>query len=123
MKVTYAHGGSGGTIAITDATSDYATLPEYDGQPLKGVSFALLPGIPGGAPQLHHIAAGGHFAMHDTPSPAFLQVVTGRGKVVFADGTVRDYEAPELFVLQPGAPHEWRDIEEDTLLSVVILDA
>jgi hypothetical protein len=35
---------------------------------------------------------------------------------------VRSYDAPELFILEPGSPHEWRDVETDTLLSVVILD-
>ncbi|MDJ0491508.1 hypothetical protein QNA24_34610 [Rhodococcus qingshengii] len=122
MKVTYTRG-EGETIVVDEVATDFVELPEYEGKPLTSVSAAMLPAIPGGAPQLHRIAVGGHFALHDAPSPAFIQIVTGRGNIVFADGSVHAYAAPELYVLQPGSPHEWRDVEEDTLLSVVIIDA
>jgi prepilin-type processing-associated H-X9-DG protein len=121
MKITYTRG-EDNRIVIEDVETNLVVLPEYDGKPLSNVSAAILPPVPGGVPQILQIRAGGHFALHDAPSPAFIQIVTGRGNIAFADGTVRAYSAPELYVLQPGSPHEWCDIEEDTLMAVVILD-
>jgi hypothetical protein len=38
--------------------------------------------------------------------------------LVIPSGQEFDYQGPELFVFEPGALHGWRDVVEDTLLSV-----
>jgi hypothetical protein len=32
------------------------------------------------------------------------------------------YDGPHLFLFQPGARHTWQDIEEETLLSICLVD-
>lgn len=107
----------------TDVQDEPAWQPfeEYDGMPLDRVRVQDLVEPPGALIQLVEIAAGGSFAMHSSPDVAFCQVVGGRGKLGLPDGRELDYRAPELYVFLPGTRHDWRDVEEDTLLSVCLV--
>lgn len=96
-------------------------FPEWDGQPLTGVSRADLLDFPRAQVQLVHLRAGGHFVMHTSPELAFCQVVRGRGQLRLPDGTRLPYQGPELYVFRPGSLHEWAEITEDTLLSVCLV--
>ena len=41
--------------------------------------------------------------------------------MVLADGREFQYSAPELYVFAPGALHGWKDITEETVLSVCLV--
>lgn len=101
---------------------DWKPFEEYDGKPLEQVRLSEFLQVPGAELQLVEIAAGGHFVMHSSPDVAFCQVVRGRGKLGLPDGTALDYEGPELYVFLPDTLHDWHDIEEDTLLSVCLVE-
>lgn len=85
---------------------------------VDGVSAAALPSIPGAALQLCRIPVGGRLPLHDAPAPVFIAVLSGRGTIGMSDGSQVRYAAPTIIVCQPGAPHDWHDIEQDTLLAV-----
>jgi quercetin dioxygenase-like cupin family protein len=111
-----------GTV-VTDVRDEPEWQPfdEYDGQPLERVRVHDVLEPPRALIQLVQIAAGGSFAMHSSPDVAFCQVVRGRGKLGLPDGRELEYSAPELYVFMPGTLHDWRDVEEDTLLSVCLV--
>jgi quercetin dioxygenase-like cupin family protein len=94
---------------------------EWDGQPLTKVQMIELLEVPRAELQLVQLRAGGHFVMHSSPDLAFCQVVRGRGVLRLPGGEGLRYEGPELYVFQPGTLHEWRDIDDDTLLSVCLV--
>jgi quercetin dioxygenase-like cupin family protein len=73
---------------------------------------------PNGSTTLYRIPVGCSVPIHAGPSYAVCQIITGRGKLVIPSGQEFDYQGPELFVFEPGALHGWRDVVEDTLLSV-----
>ena len=104
--------------------SEAPALPfeEFDGKPLDRVTRVDLHAMDGVEMQLVEIKAGGGFAMHSSPATAFCQIVRGRGKLGLPDGTALDYAGPELYVFLPDTLHDWHDIEEDTLLSVCLVD-
>jgi quercetin dioxygenase-like cupin family protein len=94
---------------------------EFAGKPLRSVKLFEIAEMPGAEFQMVEIASGGHFAMHTSPDVAFCQVIRGRGKLVLPEDRELDYSGPELYIFHPGSFHEWRDIEEDTLLSVCLV--
>lgn len=94
---------------------------EFDGKPLRDVKLFEIAEVPGAELQMVEIAAGGHFAMHTSPDVAFCQVIRGRGKLVLPEGRELDYSGPELYIFHPGSYHEWRDIDEGTVLSVCLV--
>jgi quercetin dioxygenase-like cupin family protein len=100
-------------------------LGEYDGKPLVQVQIAELTevrhAVRHAEMQLVEIAAGGGFAMHSSPDVAYCQIVRGRGRLGLPDGREIAYQAPELYVFLPGSLHDWRAVEEDTLLSVCLI--
>lgn len=98
------------------------TLPEYDGKPLERVESLDIRETGGALMQLVEISAGGHFAMHSSSDIAFCQIVRGRGKLGLPSGRELTYEGPELYIFMPDTLHDWHDIEEDTLLSVCIVE-
>jgi quercetin dioxygenase-like cupin family protein len=110
-----------------EVRADVTTMPawqpfeEYDGKPLSGVRLTEVLSLTFGDVQLVEIAAGGHFAMHTSLDAAFCQVVRGRGKLGLPDGGELPYEGPELYVFLPGSPHDWHEVEEDTLLAVCLV--
>jgi quercetin dioxygenase-like cupin family protein len=73
---------------------------------------------PNGSTTLYRIPVGCSVPIHAGPNYAVRQIITGRGKLVIPSGQEFDYQGPELFVFEPGALHGWRDVVEDTLLSV-----
>jgi quercetin dioxygenase-like cupin family protein len=121
MKTTIFDLENGSVEARVEESPRLEPLREYDGKPLQGVRVRDLIEPPGALVQLVEIAAGGHFAMHSSPDVAFCQVVRGRGTLGLPDGRELAYEAPELYVFLPGTLHDWRAIEEDTLLSVCLV--
>lgn len=102
-------------------TPEWKPFEEYEGEPLDQVRLSEFLQVPGAEFQLVEIAAGGHFVMHSSPDVAFCQVVRGRGKLGLPGGTELDYRGPELYVFLPHTLHDWHDIEEDTLLSVCLV--
>jgi quercetin dioxygenase-like cupin family protein len=73
---------------------------------------------PNGATTLYRIPAGREVPIHAGPNYALCQIVSGRGKLVLPSGQALEYVGPELFMFEPGALHGWRDVVEDTLLTV-----
>jgi quercetin dioxygenase-like cupin family protein len=104
--------------------SEAPALPfeEFDGKPLDRVTRVDLHSSGGVEMQFVEIKAGGNFAMHSSPATAFCQIVRGRGKLGLPDGTELDYAGPELYVFLPNTLHDWHNIEEDTQLSVCLVD-
>jgi quercetin dioxygenase-like cupin family protein len=83
-----------------------------------GGAVAELHHSPSGASLLHRIPAGTFVPIHTGPDYAYCQIVTGRGKLVLPSGQEINYHGPELYIFEPGTLHGWRDVVEDTLLSV-----
>ena len=104
-----------------DEQPDWHAFEEFDGKPLQGVKLFEIGKVSGAELQMVEIAAGGHFAMHTSPDVAFCQVIRGRGKLGLPGGRALHYSGPELYVFHPGSYHEWRDVEETTLLSVCLV--
>jgi len=102
-------------------TLDWEPFDEYDGQPLKAVELIELEQVPNAELQLVRIRTGGHFLMHTSPDVAYCQIIEGRGTLNLPGERTVSYAGPELYVFMPGSLHEWRDIEEDTLLSVCLV--
>jgi quercetin dioxygenase-like cupin family protein len=102
------------------ASPKWEPFLEYESEPLRGVSLFELKAVMNAELQMVAIAAGGHFAMHTSPDVAFCQIVKGRGTLSLPDEEVV-YIAPELYVFLPGSLHEWKDILEDTLLTVCLV--
>jgi quercetin dioxygenase-like cupin family protein len=102
------------------ASPKWEPFLEYESEPLQGVSLFELKAVMNAELQMVAIAAGGHFAMHTSPDVAFCQVVKGRGTLSLPDEEVV-YIAPELYVFLPGSLHEWKDVLEDTLLTVCLV--
>jgi quercetin dioxygenase-like cupin family protein len=102
-------------------TPAWQPLREYDGKPLESVKVVDLAEPPGALLQMVSIGAGGSFAMHSSPDLAFCQIVRGRGKLGLPDGRALVYQGPELYVFLPGTLHDWRAIEQETLLSVCLV--
>lgn len=94
---------------------------EWEGEKLTEVELVEVVDHEEAALQLVRIRAGGHFVMHTTPDIAHCQIVEGKGTLRLPDGDELRFEGPELYVFLPNTLHEWRDIEEDTLLSVCIV--
>jgi quercetin dioxygenase-like cupin family protein len=106
-----------------DEKPEWQPFNEYDGKPLTKVALVELLQRGTCEMQLVEIRAGGHFAMHSSPDIAFCQIVYGRGELGLPDGTELRYEGPELYVFMPDTLHDWHDVEEDTLLSVCLIEA
>ena len=110
-----------GVVPDVSERPSWQPFEEYEGKPLESVSLVELQRGGNFEMQLVEIGAGGHFAMHSSPDVAFCQVVRGRGKLGLPDGTALSYRGPELYVFLPDTLHDWRDIQEDTLLSVCLV--
>ncbi|HZA82288.1 MAG TPA: hypothetical protein VFC13_12590 [Actinomycetes bacterium] len=123
MRVTTFTDEGGRTGVRASPSPAWEPFQEYDGKPLQGVRLEVVERLPLGEIQLVEIAAGGHFAMHTSPDVAFCQIVRGRGKLGLPGGAEVAYQAPELYVFQPGSLHDWHDVEEATLLSVCLVRA
>ncbi|MGH2698243.1 MAG: hypothetical protein ACRDJL_03450 [Actinomycetota bacterium] len=100
---------------------DWKPFDDYDGRPLRAVELVELEQVPNAELQLVRIRSGGHFVMHTSPHVAYCQIIEGRGTLALPEEHAVSYEGPELYVFMPGSLHEWRDIEEDTLLSVCLV--
>ncbi len=122
MRVT-VFTADGDDVAVSpDPDPALTPMEEFQGRPLTDVDSVDLHELPGAQMQLVRIAAGGHFVMHATPEAAFCQIVRGRGVLGLPGGREVPYQAPELYVFEPHTAHDWHDVEEDTLLSVCLLD-
>lgn len=122
MRVTIFHADGETTRSEVRPEPDWKPYEEYDGEPLSKVRLDELLTVPGAEFQLVEIAAGGNFVMHSSPVVAYCQVVAGKGKLGLPGGSTLDYRAPELYVFLPDTLHDWHDIEQDTLLSVCLID-
>ena len=67
---------------------------------------------------MYRIPVGCSVPVHAGPNYAVCQIVSGRGKLLLPSGQDIDYQAPELYVFEPGALHGWHAVVEDTLLTV-----
>jgi quercetin dioxygenase-like cupin family protein len=94
--------------------------PWGDTDEFGGVSAELYRS-PNGTSSFHLIPAGTSVPIHSGPDYAFCHIVTGRGKLVLPSGEETDYHGPELYIFEPGTLHGWRDVVEDTLLSVCLV--
>lgn len=83
-----------------------------------GQVAAELHRSPNGTSVLYRIPAGCTVPIHTGPGYALCQIISGQGKLVLPSGRQIDYHGPELFIFEPGALHGWRDVVEDTLLTV-----
>lgn len=99
----------------------WAAYEEWQGEKLTGVELVNVVERDEAVLQLVRIGAGGHFVMHAAPAIAHCQILSGKGTLAVPDGGELRYEGPELYVFLPDTLHEWKDIEEDTLLSVCIV--
>ncbi|MGD0741723.1 MAG: hypothetical protein ABSA31_00285 [Acidimicrobiales bacterium] len=87
-----------------------------------GQAAARMHRSPNATTTLYRIPAGCTVPIHAGPGYAVCQIVSGRGKLVIPSGEEFAYQGPELFIFEPGAMHGWRDVVEDTLLSVCEVD-
>lgn len=100
---------------------DWREFSSYDGKALDLVDLVELRTVANAELQMVRIRRDGHFVMHSSPEVAFCQIVAGRGSLILPGNQIVKYAAPELYVFMPGSLHEWRDIQEDTLLSVCLV--
>ncbi|MQA85860.1 MAG: hypothetical protein GEV03_14865 [Streptosporangiales bacterium] len=121
MRTTIFSLRDGKAVPEVSEKPSWQPLGDYDGKPLQRVHMTSLKEVTHAEMQLVSIAAGGHFAMHASPDVAFCQIVRGRGRLGLEDGTELPYEAPELYIFLPGTLHDWHAIEEDTVLSVCLV--
>lgn len=112
-----------GDVVRANVTTDppWQPVEEWEGQPVTGVQVFDLLQVPRATLQQARLRAGGHFVMHASPDLVFCQVVHGRGVLGLPDGGRVAFHGPELYVFQPGTRHEWRDVTQDTLLSVCVV--
>ena len=121
MKVTiYGVQGSKVTKEVIPEP-DWKKFSSYDGKALELVDLVELRSVANAELQMVRIRRDGHFVMHSSPDVAFCQIVAGRGSLILPRSEIVEYTAPELYVFMPGSLHEWRDIQEDTLLSVCLV--
>jgi quercetin dioxygenase-like cupin family protein len=111
-----------GKLVTEISESPAQPFEEFDGKALESVTRVDIHSGAGVEMQFVEIKAGGHFAMHSSPVIAFCQIVRGKGKLGLPEGAALDYAAPELYVFMPNTLHDWHDIEEDTLLSVCLVE-
>lgn len=100
---------------------DWKEFSSYDNKALDRVDLVELRTVANAELQMVRIRRDGHFVMHSSPDVAFCQIVAGRGSLILPGDQIVKYTAPELYVFMPGSLHEWRDIQEDTLLSVCLV--
>ena len=50
-------------------------------------------------------------------------VVAGGGRLGLPSEDGVRYRAPEVMTFDPGVPHSWDDVTEDTILAVCLVDA
>jgi quercetin dioxygenase-like cupin family protein len=112
-----------GRLVTEISESPAQPFEEFDGKSLERVTRVDVHAAPQVEMQFVEIKAGGHFAMHSSPVIAFCQIVRGKGKLGLPDGGSLDYSGPELYVFMPDTLHDWHDIDEDTLLSVCLIEA
>jgi quercetin dioxygenase-like cupin family protein len=104
---------SGGQVEFqVSADPRWADADEF------GQAAAELHRSPNATSTLYRIPAGCSVPIHSGPGYALCQIVAGRGKLVLPGGREVDYQGPEVFMFEPGALHGWRDVTEDTLLTV-----
>ncbi len=120
MKSTIVKSTPGGAKA-EPTTKSWEPFQTFDDKPLTAVELIELATYGPGQMQLVSIARGGNFVMHTSPEYAFCMVVRGKG-ILGLPGNDIAYEGPELFIFEPGALHDWHDIEQDTLLAVCLVD-
>ncbi len=122
MRTTVFEDAGGRVRPRVTVTPAWRPFNAFDGEPLERVRLAELLERRNFELQLVEIAAGGRFAMHSSPRLAFCQIVRGRGRLGLPGGSSLAYEGPELYVFLPGTLHDWHDVEEDTLLSVCLVE-
>jgi quercetin dioxygenase-like cupin family protein len=87
--------------------------PDENGQIAAEMHHSL-----NGSTVLYRIPAGVTVPIHAGPNYALCQIISGRGTLMLPSGQEIAYEGPELFTFEPNALHGWRDVVEDTLLTV-----
>jgi quercetin dioxygenase-like cupin family protein len=110
-----------GNVTATALDPRWQRLESWQGVPFRGISFAALLEAGPGQAVLNHFDRGAEAPTHSADQFAFIQVVRGRGKMGLPDGTAVAFEAPHLFLFQPGTRHSWIDVEEETLLSICLV--
>lgn len=121
MRTTIFQLVDGRVRPASETDHQFRELREFDGSPAERVAIHELETLGAVELQLVQILVGGHFPIHSSDKLAFCQVVAGAGRLGLPDGAFLDYRAPETYVFHPGTLHEWRDIMEDTVLSVALI--
>jgi quercetin dioxygenase-like cupin family protein len=98
--------------------SEVAEVPPWADPDAFGQEAAEIHHSPNGTTVLYRIPAGCTVPIHAGPNYALCQIVSGRGTLVLPSGKEFHYQGPELFIFEPGALHGWRDVVEDTYLTV-----
>jgi quercetin dioxygenase-like cupin family protein len=107
-------------FSLVDGNVEFqiAEVPPWADADEFGQVAAELHYSPNGTSMLYRIPAGCSVPIHAGPGYGLCQIITGRGKLVLPSGQEIDYHGPELFIFELGALHGWRDVVEDTLLTV-----
>ena len=107
-------------FSVVDGQVEFQTtdVPPWADPDEFGQVAAELHRSPNSTSTLYRIPIGCSVPIHSGPGYALCQIVRGRGKLVLPSGEAIDYHGPELYLLEPGALHGWRDVVEDTLLTV-----
>jgi quercetin dioxygenase-like cupin family protein len=106
------------TMAEGEVTVSRSDAPPWADPDDNGQVAAEVHRSPNGTTVFYHIPIGCSVPVHAGPNYSVCQIVTGRGKLVLPSGQEIDYQGPELYVFEPGALHGWRDVVEDTMLTV-----
>jgi quercetin dioxygenase-like cupin family protein len=117
MRTTIFAPTPGGFSAERSAGHAWRDVSEWDGQAVSGTQNVEIHRSAHGVVVLVRIRAGGRFPMHAGSVNTVCQIVRGRGTVGLPNGHEAPYDAPELFIFEPGALHAW-NAEKDTEFTV-----
>ncbi len=121
MRTTFFDLAGDEIVVDARATPAWHEVPESQQQDVTAGQAAETREFPEFLVVMHRLPVGSKFPVHSGPYYSFCQLTSGRGTMVLADGREFQYSAPELYVFAPGALHGWKDITEETVLSVCLV--
>jgi len=106
---------------IEMAEAVWQEFADSKGMTVDKVQIVELVGVKG---VLHmvRVAPGGEMKMHASPQRSICVAVAGKGKLGLPDGDEREFCAPEVFIFEPNAIHDWHGIEEETTFVCCTVD-
>ena len=105
-------------VADSQVAPETCEVPAWGEPDENGQAAAVVQNLPDLAITLYRIPIGCTVPIHAGHCYASCQIVSGRGKLVLPSGEELQFVGPELFMFEAGALHGWKDIVEDTLLTV-----